>query len=284
MPLTLDDIAPRLAQRARAYIAEQRLRAAVPSTAEILREERRATRGFSNIRNLTGVATAALSTAGSYAMGAPASLPLLIGGMLGGGIAVSFHLAYLPRMRAHYTTRLFHESLQAVAQTRAEKAYLEILTDIAKLPQGERRKLLAPLNTLLDTHIQLAQWERELLTIQISPETLRQEAINLVQKAKNATDPTTRDAFLQSARLAEERLGVLPQIETMSQRLQAQQELIYQTLLSQQMALRRGKVAVQSVQLAETNRETTSLSDTATRLHQQSQSIEDAVQELLTVR
>jgi hypothetical protein len=194
-------------------------------------------------------------------------------------MVTAFHLAYHPRMKAHYAARLFEEVLGTIPVTKTEKAYVEILADITKMPADTRKTLLTPLNTLLDTYIMLSAWEKDLEKITIDPYSLKKERGSLLQKAKNATDPTTRDAFLQSARLIDERLDILPQMEAIGLRLQAQQELIYQTLLSQQMALRRGKVASQSVQLPDT----TQLSETATRLHQQSQSIEDALQEIQRV-
>jgi hypothetical protein len=284
MPLTITDIAPRLAKRMQEYIAHHSSQLEnIPhyrhTTAEVLREERKVTKGFARVRNVTGGVGAVLSGIGAMAMGLDVPITLVLGGGLGIGVATAFHLAYHSRMKAHYAARLFHESLQAVATTKTEKAYLEILADIAKLPKDTQKTLLSPLNTLIDTHIMLSQWERDLMAIQIDPESLKQEGIALLQKAKNATDPITREAFLQSAKLIDERLNILPQMEAIGLRLQAQQELIHQTLLSQQMALRRGKVANQSVQLPDT----TQLSETATRLHQQSQSIEDALQEIQRV-
>jgi hypothetical protein len=285
MSLTITDIAPRLAKRMQEYIAHHKdqMEHAPPyrhSTGEILREERKAIKGFVGVRNLSGGAGAVISSFGAIAMGLEAPIALALGGVLGAGMATAFHLAYYPRMKAHYAARLFAESLSAVVVTKTEKAYAEILADITKLPKETQKTLLIPLNTLLDTHITLSEWGHDLTAIKIDPKALKQEGMTLLKKAKTATDPTTREAFLQSAKLIDERLDILPQIEAISMRLQAQQELIHQTLLSQQMALRRGKVASQSVQLPDT----TQLTETATRLHQQSQSIEDAMQEILTLR
>jgi hypothetical protein len=285
LTLTLSDIAPSLAKRMQEYIAHHKDQieyapAYRHSTGEILREERKAILGFTRVRNLSGGVGGVLSSIGGLAMGLEPVTTLALGGVLGAGVATTFHLAYQPRMKAHYAARLFSESLKAVVTTKTEKAYVEILIDVNKLPKDVQKTLLAPLNTLLDTHIMLSLWEKDLLAINTNPESLKQEGISLLQKAKNATDPTTRDAFLQSAKLIDERLDILPQMEAISLRLQAQQELIYQTLLSQQMALRRGKVTTQSVQMPDTTR----LNETATSLHRQSQAIEDAMQELITLQ
>jgi predicted PurR-regulated permease PerM len=88
MPLTLtiNDIAPHLAKRMRKYIAHHKGQLEnIPHyrhpTAEILREERKATKGFARVRNLTGGAGAVLSGIGAMAMGLDTPLALTLGGI-----------------------------------------------------------------------------------------------------------------------------------------------------------------------------------------------------------
>ena len=281
MPITVKDIAPKLASCVEKYLDDQRVQLSLSHLSstpihKIIREERKANIGFRNTRDGSGAIAGLLSFVGSYAMGLTDIFPFIVGGVLGSGVAMAFHFAYLPRVRAHYAAQLLRQALQDRVQTRTEKAYVEMLPDIAKLPLSERAALLEPINTLLDTHITLAEWERDLATVQTTPQNLEQERITLVQKARATNDTASREAFLKSAELISERLAVLPQMAAIATRIGAQQELIYQTLLSQQMALKRGRVTTQSLQTPDVS----SLQQTATQLHQQSKAVEDALQEL----
>jgi|GEM_PF-3647058 hypothetical protein len=206
-------------------------------------------------------------------------------------LGVSWFVLSLPKMfrffqkpEANPTLKLGETTLQAVAQNRAEKLYAELVAELIQVsPENElsARTLLAEVNTLLASFRALEEKAEACKKAMASRSVmgLEVELRDMKIKAAEATDPTTREALEQSVELCASRLESVRTLSIMRERALAQQEVILQTLGSLHALFARLR-AVPS----ETAFEGQQLTATVSELHNRTRAVEQAIEELTTVR
>jgi hypothetical protein len=228
----------------------------------------------------SGIATGIVALIGASLLlvdSYPIAVPIL-SVLLGIVTATAVHFSYKGRMNRYFEKQLMEVGLPVVVATRAERLYVDTLRDIATLPEAEGGEMLAQMNELLALSDQLTRWQEE--TREMNADALREEVATLQQKARDAQDITARARFERSVTLAQERLEGVQHLHTLRERMEAQQEVICQTLAALQTALRRGKMAPRADALNEAERLTAAVRE----IHQQSRAMEQAVQEIAALR
>lgn len=170
---------------------------------------------------------------------------------------------------------------------RAERIYCDALLMLRRIDEKEDtetnfREMLKQLNELLLSYRQLESRRQSLLPIlgMLSIAELEQEYGELGQRLDSTQDGVTRNAIQQSLEMCGTRLESAKQIKQNMERLQTQQEAVLQTLASGMSAIARLQVAP-SIQVQETAQE---LTQSVARMHQQNYAVEQAVEEVLTLR
>lgn len=117
------------------------------------------------------------------------------------------------------------------------------------------------------------------------------EAAHLAERADTATDPSARETFKQSLALLEARLTRAKSLEPLRQQLEAQEEVIRQALAEAQSALSGASLAQWASVSAGAAATATAggvplahLGDTVSRLRSQTESVENAVREVMAVQ
>jgi hypothetical protein len=176
--------------------------------------------------------------------------------------------------------------LPTMELSRVERIYCECVLMLmeSESSYGERaaRDMIRQLNGLLSTDKLLAEQRESLLAAlgKSSVDEAESERAELARRLDVARDSIEREALKQSLALCESRLengrAMLPGVR----RIEAQQEVILQTLLSVQSSLARLQVAPKAVSRPELEEVTR----TVAGINAQTIAVEQAVEEVLTVR
>lgn len=194
-------------------------------------------------------------------------------------------------MRAGYTkAQVLHSDLLAgflpfLTLTRAERAYCEALVVLSRpelsLDEETARSLLAQFNRLMEHSRKLDNQRLELTGPPGSEpvERILDEREALAHRAAAAQDPAARASLEESLRLCDTRLENARAIVPVLERLDAQQEVIVQTLGSMHATLARSESARQP--LATPGRD--ELFQRLEEIGEEAQSVEKAVEEVVTL-
>jgi hypothetical protein len=225
---------------------------------------------------------------------------LVYGGMnanipaLAGGVAVAAGMRpYYQWWNKRSFERMFRPKtiptvLRYTAVTAPEKAYAAVLITLLDegnlLADHDRRALLEQMNGLLAHTYPLAAQQEAVtsaLNRQNIPE-LEAERTRLQERIAAATDETARGALRQSLVFCEERLERAHQLAPLLERLEAQQEVIAQALLSVQGALGQSSLAMAGLAHQATP-SVMGITETVARLRRQTEAVEQAVQEVIAI-
>lgn len=184
---------------------------------------------------------------------------------------------------------LLQAGIREAARSRAEKLYVDavltlVKTDPAHLGgEGAARDILCQLNALLDGSHVVEKGRAEVRAAQGARpvEELEAEVTALYRQSEAATDSLARATLRQSADIARARLESIRSLSGIAERLDAQQEVVCQTLASVQTALARMRVAPSPAADAAHVQE---VSETVSRINAQTRAVEQAVQEVMSLR
>lgn len=181
------------------------------------------------------------------------------------------------------------EVLSHVAPTRTARAYCDAVGELFPTQSATedyftnelRREQMLQLNALLDSGRRLDAVCGEITSAlaAATPETLRAEADALRQRQERATDPGTRNAFAQSLALCEERLRRVESLSGLTERIEAEQELVYQAFRAAQSSINSLRVSPTTAGL-DSEFGQTSVTEVAETIGRQTRAVEKAVQEL----
>ena len=201
---------------------------------------------------------------------------------------------YGRRLRHQYEHLLLRELLSQVAQTRAERTYAEtvfLLTERGMSKneprEKESRSLLAQMNALMRAGSELEAQETKLRgsTAPDQVAALQAESEELERRRDAATDPAARQALTQSLELCAARLESARRLGPVRERVQAQQEVVTQTLLTLQGALvHRNAVPEGGDASLSLPPVAARVQEVVTQINNQTRAVEEAVQEVLTLR
>lgn len=177
-------------------------------------------------------------------------------------------------------------------KTPMEKAYCEAAAALLRDPaawggDATVRNILHDLRDLFQAGKQITA-RRDQLNEAMSRQTLADgeaEASQLAVRAETARDPDARETYKQSLALLEGRLERMRAMELLRERLEAQEEAVYQALREAQATLSNTNFAVgdMGIRVGGTTADArlTPWSETAYRLRQQTAAVEMAVQEVM---
>jgi hypothetical protein len=178
------------------------------------------------------------------------------------------------------------QAAAAVALSRTEEAYFRALIALVSrqslLGETLSGELLGELNDLLGSH-RVLEAQRQRVTAAMGPASLEQvetEHRALTERLDQAVDPATRQAIEQSLALCEERRSHAQRLAPELGRIEAQQEVIYQTLASTHGALTRMDASPTAVADPQFDR----VRQSAVQIRSQTRAIEEAVQEVMALR
>jgi hypothetical protein len=260
-----------------------------PSAAErrIQQEERRLYQPDGRLWKPWNVAALALGTAASAAMlvetGATATvmallilpLPLIVA-----GVAVL--------VRANRNLNVVHPDLLAgwlphLELGRAERAYCETLALLAKpglhVSEQTGREVLAELNRLMALSRRLDEQRSELQAGATDVERIEAERADVAGQLAGATDPAARANLERSLALCETRLQNAQALRPAVQQLDAQRELIAQTLAAIQSTLTRQESAHRALTAPDVDEIQRRLAE----INSEARAVESAVQEVISL-
>jgi len=181
------------------------------------------------------------------------------------------------------TVRLASE---ARSLTPLEKAYLALLQALLSsspsLGEATVRGILPPLNELLQNARDL-DTQQQCLLLPVGDTTIAslvQQRDDLARRVEQSTDAVARQTMQQSLELCEARLEDLRQLESHVARLDAQRELISQMFASLQSSLARLQATPASLAAPDVDE----LRRSVVHLSQQARAVEQAIQEVTTLR
>ncbi len=221
--------------------------------------------------------------------------PLAIAGtavtLLGGGVAGGLWWAYNASPKKRLNFEMGEQEMKAVfpllSLNRAERLYCDALLLLSRISASETnepifRDMLKQLGELLNNYRQLEIKRQSLLPVLglHSIVDLEREFGELGQRLDTIKDSFSRSAMQQSLEMCATRLESAKQIQQNLERLQTQQEAVLQTLASGLSAIARLQIAP-NVQVAATAEE---LAQTVVRMHEQNYAIEQAVEEVMTLK
>lgn len=175
---------------------------------------------------------------------------------------------------------------ELIALSPAEKLYCECLASLVDveraLPAATQHEILAQLNDLLSSFRNLDGPVRQSLAARGNQplEGLERELAELVRRRDAASDATARGTMDQSITLCSQRLADARALAPAREQAEAQQELILQAMASVQASLSRMLVA-DSVKV---QADVGELQRTVSQVNLQTRAVEDAVQEVITLR
>jgi len=179
------------------------------------------------------------------------------------------------------------EALLALADlTPAERRYGDLLVLLARekspLDGVARQEMLAQVNGLLEDYRMLGRHCEAVLELldEAQEAALRAEYARLMAEAGAAEDPVVRETKRQSAALIESRVADAREVQRAAERMQAQQEAIYETLGTLHSRLTRLHLAPAGLHGGNAD----SLRETLEQVSGQTRAVEQAVQEVLSVR
>jgi hypothetical protein len=223
-------------------------------------------------------------------MGNAVAIPTAIAAwLIGTTVGVSMSLRTRPKSYLQHEIQL--EEMRAVFPllrlTRAERVYCDTLQMLARVeadPQAEQtmRETLRQLNDLLTSSRQLETRRQALLPLMGANVIAELEAEYgaLGQKLDQMTDGVARQSLQQSLQMCQARLENARALQQGLERLNVQQEAILHTLASAQSALARMQITSEP-QVALAAEE---IAETVAQMNQQTYAVEQAVQEVITLR
>jgi hypothetical protein len=238
--------------------------------------------------------------AGAFGLGAVSLAGLLATGFDPGlavpvGMGVFWALFAAGMVRAisdgHRDANVLHSDLLAgwlphLDLGRAERAYCETLVLLAKprlqVDEQTARAILGELNGLMEVsrHLDSQRAELEGIAASGSVERIGEERASITERLTGITDPQARASLEQSLSLCETRLENARALQPVVQRLDAQQEMIIQSLASIQSTLARMEAAHQALTAPDAD-------DIRRRLDEirdQAHGVESAAQEIIALR
>ena len=210
--------------------------------------------------------------------------------ILGSTITASTFLR--ARVHHHYAPLILRTGLPQFSQSRAEQLYrdavLTLMDNDAERFGGEQaaRDILKQLNTLLDGSHTIGRVQAQVRAAQGNKplSILEAEVHELRHRAETATDTLAGETLRQSADIAAARLESIRSLSGLIERMDAQQEVVCQTLASVQTSLaRRSAVGIPSNTLS-TSDQVREVSETVAHINDQTRAVEQAVQEVLSLR
>lgn len=184
------------------------------------------------------------------------------------------------------TSEEIRAACSVIDATPSETSYFESIALILeigrKLDTQVGKDILAELNVLIAQADQL-QTYRDNLRAAINAESvdaLIAQREELRTKLSRTTDEATRRATEQSMELLETRCQMAQTLQPSLERVEAQQEVIHQTLVSVQSSLARMKVAPDALTAPDISMIQSSISEVTG----QTQAVEQAVQEVMSIR
>jgi hypothetical protein len=154
------------------------------------------------------------------------------------------------KIKRRYNRLVRRALLPLVVDTRrVERLYAEtvsLLEQPGALGSDEAalRRLLNQVNGLLADSRNIAARQNDVRVALGSLLNLKAEQHDLARRLEQASDPSARDTLRRSLDLCHERLDQTRQLLPLQERLDAQQEIIYQTLASVRATLARTRVAL----------------------------------------
>jgi hypothetical protein len=171
--------------------------------------------------------------------------------------------------------------------TPAERAYCDTLLLVARMDPNQEarrtiRQTIKQLNELMESSRQLETRRQSLLPVLGSNviAELEAEYSSLDRRLEQAQDSLTRQSLQQSLQMCATRLENARAFEQALERINAQQEAIVHALKSAQSALARMQVAPSP----QTEMAAHEISETVEQMNQQTHAVEQAVQEVMTLR
>lgn len=188
--------------------------------------------------------------------------------------------------RRRYHPRILRAVLPLVAKSPVEVMYVGALLRLVEqeslLGDSVSRGLLTQMNALLKSSGEISQ-QQEGIRASISDQSLAEiEAMrdDLTARVEQSKDSQARETLRQTLLLCESRLARAVALAPLKERLEAQQEMIRQTLASVGESLAGLRIAPQAVR--EPQLET--VRETLEQIQRQTRSIEQAVQEVMALR
>jgi hypothetical protein len=176
--------------------------------------------------------------------------------------------------------------LPALELNVVERAYCDAILEVSEHPALDRQnaqEIADQLNELLTNSVELdgqrALLIRALGNIRATAELEREREL-LEHKLTGTLDPVAREALQQSLHLCENRLYNRRSLDPLLQRLDAQQEMIRQSLMNVGESLARLRVAPHTVH----NPDIDAIKRSVVDINRQANSVEEAVQEVLALR
>jgi hypothetical protein len=263
-------------------------------------EERRALELRKRREEQTGIrgAVAGLAPlAAGAAVGAGISMVSVEAGVLSGilvwagGLAAGIRWAFRATPRARVRQSLSLDEMHAVfpllTLTRAERVYCDALQLLARMdvrPETERtlHDALGQLNDLLASSRNLETRRQSLLPVMglNSVRELETEYGELGRRLDKTIDPVARQSLEQSLEMCASRLENARVLEASLERLNTQQEAVVQTLSSALSAMARMQITPDP----HTEVAAQEISQTVAQMNQQTYAVEQAVQEVVTLR
>lgn len=201
------------------------------------------------------------------------------------GLLVSAHRKVQGELTRYVNADVMRGASHLVALSAAEQRYCEAIAGLVDagdtLGQAAQHEILTQLNELLAsyrkleaplTHYRAASGSQSL------PE-LEHELAGLTQQRDAQNDQTARATMEQSIALCRQRLEHARRIEPVREQATAQQQLILQTLASIQASLTR----IAAADAAPLSADVAGLRESIHRVNQQTSSVEDAVNEVLSL-
>jgi len=201
------------------------------------------------------------------------------------GLVVSAHRKVQGELTRYVNADLMRGASHLVALSAAEQRYCEAIAGLVDagdtLGQAAQQEILTQLNELLAsyrkldaplTHYRAASGSQ-------SMEELERELAGLTQQRDAHHDQTARATMEQSISLCRQRLDHARRIEPVREQAAAQQQLIVQTLASIQASLTR----IATADAAPLSADVAGLRESIYRVNQQTSSVEDAVNEVMSL-
>jgi hypothetical protein len=232
-------------------------------------------------------------------MGSGVALGTLVGdpgvmaafGFMGGYLGTLTGLVgSLLRRRKTARTSISAEELRAVAPdaalSAAEAAYVEVVCSLLEVGDNVSEEtghdILQAMGTVLERHRHIeAQLERlKKMVGNESVQALELEHVRLVERVAAAEDSQAREDLNQSLTMCAKRLQDVQALGPSIERLEAQKEVLHQTLLSIQASAVRLQAAPRAVTLPDT----TEIRQAVEEVTVQTRAVEDAVNEVLVLQ
>jgi hypothetical protein len=192
----------------------------------------------------------------------------------------------VPSMRGAVTADEMKAVFPHLSLSQAERVYSRTLMLLAEQdrPADEHslRRILGQLNTLLNTSRQL-EVQRNAILASVGTNTSAQverEVSDLTLQVEQADDTLVRQDLVKSLGLCDARLQDTRALELALRRLDAQQQVVLQTLGSAHTSLARHQVA--QVPLAAPDVDV--IQEAVVRINEETRSVEQAVQEVMALR